>query len=102
MQTNARFRGCIIGAAVMFLSPILLKFPHYAWATIKNLYIDFKHFGLLRTFKYRTQLAPRKQLVVQFVDFLWEAMRKIPLPALQKMMDREQSKITDAFGDCVG
>ena len=47
--------GVIIGAIVILLSPLLLGIPHYAWATVKNLYIDFQHFGLIGTFKYRAK-----------------------------------------------
>ena len=45
--------------AAKILIPILLKIPHYAWASLKNLYLDCKQRGFHGTIKYRAQ-KPKK------------------------------------------
>ena len=51
---NTLIVGIVLGAVAILLAPLILRLPHYTWATILNLYFDLQHFGLIGTIKYRT------------------------------------------------
>ena len=84
----------ILGWVVaIVMVPVVFKLPHYAWATIKNLYLDLNHFGLAGTVKYRTEIKPSKETVCWIVDSIWDTLRKIPIRCLQEKFDKEEQEM---------
>lgn len=73
-----------IGAVAALLAPKALQLPHYTYATLQNIYLDLKYLGLAGTLKCRSNLTPRKATVQAGVNFAWDTMRLIPIPALQR------------------
>ena len=102
LAENPILLGILLGALVMSSAPLLLQLPHILWASLQNLYLDLCHFGLVGTFKYRSNLKPSKQTVTTFVDSLWDFMRALPIPAVQAALDHESNKIIASFGNPVG
>ena len=94
--------GIVLGVAGVLLYPLVDLIPHYTWAILANLYLDIKHFGLVGTFKYRTTIKPTKQTIVEAIDWLWDMLRMIPLPPLQRALDKECDKVVRDFGNPVG
>ena len=58
-----------------------------------NLWLDLVHFGLIGTLKYRSNLKPSKQTIEHAVNYVWNFMRNIPVPALQRALDKEKEKV---------
>ena len=58
-----------------------------------NLWLDLAHFGLIGTLKYRMNLTPSKQTIEHTVNYVWNFMRKIPVPPLQNALDKEKEKV---------
>ena len=60
VQKEEQLKLILLGAAAAIIAPKAIRIPHYACATIQNLYLDISHLGLLGTLKYRSDLTPSK------------------------------------------
>ena len=47
-------------------------------------------------------MKPRKQTVAWAIDCLWSILRKIPIPAIQRTLDKEENDVTKDFGSPEG
>ena len=49
-----------LGAALVVITPRALLVPHYARATLQNLWLDLRYLGLVGTLKHRADLTPSR------------------------------------------